>query len=317
MSIQFECHGCGKRYRTKDSNAGKKTKCSRCGEALTIPSADKAATDAADVDQQEYELAISPQEMKDQAAGDGSVSSSSGFQDYEEDDDSIEYDLDEPPFKPCPNCQERLLAEAKVCVHCGLDLITGEMIEQEEPPIPIDWRRGSIFAAAGAGIGTAVWTAAGCLMPQMDVSFLVILLGGLAGGGMMYGAQAYSSLTGVVPLALTLLGVLIAKAAIFGMVEVPQLNNQVGVQLVVERLPEEVQSQMSEAELLAKERELQNLAAGYVRSRLVPLFFSTMFPPLDGVYIPLALLLAYSIGSALHELFMDPEEEVVEEYVEQ
>ena len=59
MSIRFNCQ-CGKQYRVKDEMAGRKAKCSQCGQAFTIPQASHASPDPNEIPFSEGNLAAAP-----------------------------------------------------------------------------------------------------------------------------------------------------------------------------------------------------------------------------------------------------------------
>ncbi len=45
MAIKFACPHCGKRFTAKEENAGKRAKCSACGEVTRIPSQSTSEAD--------------------------------------------------------------------------------------------------------------------------------------------------------------------------------------------------------------------------------------------------------------------------------
>src|SRR5262249_55207946 len=55
MSIFFSCNSCDNKLRVSDDKAGKKAKCPRCGEVVTIPDSD-LAPEAIDEEEQLPEI---------------------------------------------------------------------------------------------------------------------------------------------------------------------------------------------------------------------------------------------------------------------
>ena len=109
MTIEFNCHVCGKLLRTSDEKAGRTAKCPGCGESISVPDADQESADDGYGEE-------------DYGQGD---SQSDEYDDYGESDE-----FDSPPARrggrtrPCPMCGESVDAAATVCRFCGEDLGT-------------------------------------------------------------------------------------------------------------------------------------------------------------------------------------------------
>jgi DNA-directed RNA polymerase subunit RPC12/RpoP len=99
MTIEFNCHVCGKLLRTSDDKAGRTAKCPGCGEGLLVPQSET------DVD--DYE---------DDDVGDSEM------------DDYDDVPVPPPrsgPTKPCPMCGEKISAAAARCRFCGEEIDGG------------------------------------------------------------------------------------------------------------------------------------------------------------------------------------------------
>lgn len=109
--ISFACTGCGKKLQVKEEFAGRKTKCPKCGAALSVPT-----------------LSTKPPipEQKPTAPV-TKVSHQTPPQVELDDPPPVQAPLQE--FKECPFCGEKVLARAKKCKHCGstLDGPVGEI----------------------------------------------------------------------------------------------------------------------------------------------------------------------------------------------
>ena len=137
MSIEFNCHVCGKLLRTRDDRAGRTASCPACGEKLTVPGQSG--------DDDSYRLKNEPVDDEEEVEGEK-------FDD--EDDDEFE----RPPAariessgrsRSCPMCGERVSASAARC-RCS-----------EWWPTSIGWPNG-IPAVAARLLSWAVSLAVSC-----------------------------------------------------------------------------------------------------------------------------------------------------------
>ena len=131
--MQVTCPTCGKAYRVPVSAAGSKAAC-KCGHAFVVPAPAASATTA------------------------GSGASDKPF-------DFLADNVQKPaaPARTCPSCGTAVDAGAKLCVHCGTNLVTGR---QERTVVRSDAdvakrhksydRLVRLTAAAGAGVGLLV-----------------------------------------------------------------------------------------------------------------------------------------------------------------
>ena len=88
MTIKVECTSCGKVLTAKDSAAGKRAKCTQCGDIIQIPEV--------------YEA--------EEVGGDDEY----GDDDYDDDDSPAQ-----EKRKPCPACGEMIIKGAAKCRFCG------------------------------------------------------------------------------------------------------------------------------------------------------------------------------------------------------
>ena len=117
MSIEFNCHVCGKLLRTRDDRAGRTASCPACGEKLTVPGQSG--------DDDSYRLQNEPVDDEEEFEGEEFEG-----EEFEDDDDEFE----RPPAariessgrsRSCPMCGERVSASAARCRYCGESLGRG------------------------------------------------------------------------------------------------------------------------------------------------------------------------------------------------
>lgn len=111
MAIKVKC-SCGAGFSAKDELAGKRVKCPKCGQPLQIPSPGKQ-----------------PQEMASVGGSPslaGTVAGNLG--------DPLADLLDEIGVKgvqtgpACPNCETMITPGARLCINCGYNFETGQML---------------------------------------------------------------------------------------------------------------------------------------------------------------------------------------------
>ena len=95
MSIKVTCPSCGTTLRTKESMAGKRAKCPRCGDPVSIPyESDEGIFDAEE------------------------VGGSDEF-DFGGHDPNAGRATERDDRKPCPACGEMIMRKAAKCRYCG------------------------------------------------------------------------------------------------------------------------------------------------------------------------------------------------------
>lgn len=111
MPIKVSC-SCGQSFKAKDELGGKKVRCPKCQNPLTIPAAAIATPQLDD-------FALAPAEdvpkynpLEDLLAEEGVKEATSG--------------------PTCPSCGEGISPTAILCVQCGFNLTTGEKISMSE-----------------------------------------------------------------------------------------------------------------------------------------------------------------------------------------
>lgn len=106
----FACEGCGRSYRWTPQMAGRRVKC-KCGQVMLAPS----ALSSAPVEEVEDDLYALAGETKVKPKRKLMLPEGS---------------------EHCPVCDLPLVIGAKICVHCGHDLITGK--SPPKPTAPVD-----------------------------------------------------------------------------------------------------------------------------------------------------------------------------------
>lgn len=116
MPIKAQCGSCGTGFKAKDTLAGKRVRCPKCKQALTIPAAGGA------------EGAASAKPRSASRPAGGSVRSNPNpMMDL----------LDEANVKgvtrgpTCDNCAAELMPGAVICIECGYNMETGKRVNTE------------------------------------------------------------------------------------------------------------------------------------------------------------------------------------------
>ena len=104
MPIKIACQ-CGQGFQAPDNLAGKKVRCPKCGNPLSIPAANRQPS------------------AGQRPAGATAIGSLL---------DDIGVESTPAGGKRCPNCNAVMAGHAIFCVECGLDLETKEVVEQTQ-----------------------------------------------------------------------------------------------------------------------------------------------------------------------------------------
>ncbi|HEY2783945.1 MAG TPA: hypothetical protein VGJ05_03135 [Fimbriiglobus sp.] len=111
----------------------------------------------------------------------------------QDEDDERPYSVPGPGLKRCPECRGNLPISAELCVHCGLDLITGEKPDRQyqllfkvwESFAPFDKRLLAFVVLQVVSVAffliTVVWQGVGALPGIMFIAFQVALQAFLVG----------------------------------------------------------------------------------------------------------------------------------------
>lgn len=124
MPISVSCPKCKKRFSTPDQYAGKKAKCSQCGQIMVVPQPAKASTNDLVTEMLDEEFGPAPQSPKTAASN------------------------------ACPSCKRAVAPGAVLCVNCGYDFRQGK-VRQVSRPAPLPQKR-EIPASTAAQPGRKV-----------------------------------------------------------------------------------------------------------------------------------------------------------------
>jgi hypothetical protein len=218
-TISVQC-SCGKKLKAPASAVGKKAKCPKCGNVLTVtppppPPDEDNSLDAL------YDLA---QESEQHAA--------------------------QQQLAPrCPNCMREMAAGAVLCTNCGYDTRKGKAVaaapkstgtrfdpataaaaeQAAKNKKPIDkmapqgafWK-GLLASTGGAFVGAVVWVLIAYATGYWGMLpvFLVALL---AGVGMVWGQEGYSYAGGFTAMAITFVVTMLARIAVVIAIVVPHM----------------------------------------------------------------------------------------------
>ena len=151
MPIKFACPNCRKKFQAKDEFAGKKMKCSSCGNVVRIPAAggespQKPPEKPIDID--EYSIAgestpaspaaepIKPPSTQRPSVPRPKKKPAKAVSEYEISFEKGEKPLAKPAAGPsggriCPGCKKEYPPNVKICVQCGINLLTGKKLQTE------------------------------------------------------------------------------------------------------------------------------------------------------------------------------------------
>ena len=254
-TISVMC-SCGKKLKAPASAVGKKAKCPKCGNVLTVkppppPPAEDDSLDAL------YDLA----EQGEQHAASQQLA------------------------PRCPSCMREMAPNAVVCTNCGFDTRKGKAVAAVGAPAvaaapaapaapaiegtrfnpaaaaaleksakrgkPVEdkmapqgpfWK-GLVFSGVGAAIGAVVWIGIAYATGYWGM-LPVLLVGLLAGLGMQRGQEGYSYLGGFAAAGITLVIMFVARFAVVVAIAVPMMERAERAEAAAEARTEEEKEAM-------------------------------------------------------------------------
>jgi hypothetical protein len=254
----FSCSACGRTFRWKPELAGKAVKC-KCGQPIRVPKQAGGAAPAVakaaaprtsthlpppppppppppkpakrETQEDDLDAIYALAEQESAAADEASAAGDTGR---------------------CPGCHNPLAPEAVLCTNCGFDRRRGSTlkvkVEDENAPkrrlfgllspkkedpskkkvVDKMAPQGSYFAGVGVSAGFAVCAAIVwflvAYLADLDVYYLVLLVGAAAGVGMQIGQKGYSHLGGFTAAGITFATMLIARFAVVLAILMPNLK---------------------------------------------------------------------------------------------
>ena len=264
MSIDFACPKCNKKYKVKDELAGKTAKCAKCKNRIKIP---VPVTPEA----------IEPEpDLSDLFDDDFSAATSGVVVDAVPNNLSPTEVAPNHSTKVCPSCGSELSADAVLCVDCGFDLRSRSHHEMQKlkprkrkskaAQEAATLMQGVAFSAMGAVLGAIVWVGV-VIITDYEIGWIAWGLGAATGAGMALGkGDDTGEFSGIIAAAMAIVGILGAKF---------------GIYLYLLASIEAAGMTLQQVEAIAGER----------------LTFGSLFGLIDGLFILLAVISAYKIGS--------------------
>jgi len=193
VSVQCEC---GKKLKVPAGAAGRKARCPACQRTFVVPhvAADEQATD--EPDSALYDLAAQEQSVEAPLSAAG---------------------------RPCPRCKAPMQADARLCVSCGYDTLTGHVAAAPDThtrtPLAIGRLAGTFLlgctlSAVAALVGAAAWAIIAIKL-DYQIGWVAWGIGLLAGLGMHWGFRNASRLAGIVAAGMAFSSIMVAKVIIF------------------------------------------------------------------------------------------------------
>ena len=239
--IGIKCK-CGGKFRVPATARGKRIKCPKCASPLAIPMA-AAARPAAPADDGLLDALAGHEE----AASAAPISQSNA----------------------CPNCVTPLAAGAIVCVNCGYNQNTGQLMGAVNAPAPAVSKSDAVksigsagasavaalsggvgqmgigiaLSAAGAAIGGVIWFFV-AIKTGYNIGWIAVFVGGLSGLGMRMGLQGHSTFGAIIAVVLGIGAIAGARYMILSMIlqtntQYGQTDNQIYADALVSSLTNE------------------------------------------------------------------------------
>lgn len=232
---------CGKHIRVPANATGRKARCPACGGIFVIGQTPASPTVAA-----QPEPAVKP------APKPASTPPPPRLEEHREEDDgtygwadgggSLLAEAEQQPaaaagatYKLCPNCGQTMTAEARLCVACGFDTKTGRRMQDTAVSggggglsavggvLGSAVRSGgaillgTVLSFLGAMLGAAIWAGIAYAM-HLEIGWIAVAIGGLAGSGMYLGYRNQSTLAGLIASFMAVLGIVVGKIGVFVLV---------------------------------------------------------------------------------------------------
>ena len=185
--ITFQCD-CGKKHSTPDEHAGKRGRCSGCGNVMRIPELQAAG---ARVAPKERKSAL-PVMSHPKASSVSDVHDPSRL--YGLDDEDIAPRTPAPRGRPCPKCTKQLPSpDATFCVDCGYNLKTGKVsslevakpskVKKRKPSNVAKFFESRLTSSKFVGgllsiIGGSVWLVLGLMANRIFFYPIILIVGG-------------------------------------------------------------------------------------------------------------------------------------------
>lgn len=190
--ITFRCE-CGKNHSTPDEHAGKRGKCSGCGNVMRIPGLQLAAARTTPPARKSASPVTSPPKARASSALDEQEPSRL----YGLDDEAVSPRAPTPRGRPCPNCAKQLPSpDATFCVDCGYNLKTGKVssLEVAKPSRPKKRKPSNVakffesrltsskfLGGLLSLIGGTVWLVLGLMANRIFFYPIILVVGGIFG----------------------------------------------------------------------------------------------------------------------------------------
>jgi hypothetical protein len=307
QTISVQCP-CGKRLKAPASAVGRKAKCPKCGNVLTVQAPKPAAREA--MDDALYDLAADAQSAA--AASPPSIA---------------------PPPLPPSRPAAKPAATARVGAAFPPALQTKVQVEKPAPTGTM--LKGAIISAVFAFVGALVWFGI-AKATHREIGWIAWGVGIAAGFGMMIGYNGTSVSAGAVAAMFSVGGILLGKWMVFSSVVLPMFSgmltkasSQIGdddklhVYVVNQQLEkkglnsntatdEQSEAAGKEAERVIAKMDARTKAAETAKakesfkrfeSRLMEeiprstLFFKTMFDPMDLLFFVIAIASAFKVAT--------------------
>lgn len=190
--ITFQCE-CGKTHRTPAEHAGKRGKCSGCGNVMRIPELQPAAARTAPPAQRSAAtVAAAPKARASSALDEHDPGRLYGL-----DDQDVAPRAPAPRGRPCPKCAKPLPSpDATFCVDCGYNLKTGKVssLEVVKPSKPKKRKPSNVakffesrltsskfLGGLLSLVGGSVWLVLGLMANRIFFYPIILIIGGLIG----------------------------------------------------------------------------------------------------------------------------------------